>query len=195
MTSLPERQFQCASLRRRIHSFCTASEVRVTCSFEAAQLADMSSSCVPCSRQWQRHVAHLRLESSCMFASMLATSAMRCTRSVNDEAANPHRVLTLEWRADIDFHRRGREGPSAPLSCARQRPPTTWYRRRARHWHKVLADIHVAFMMNWNVVPWIPLASLPTRLTWQSTLGPGDAPCAHGDEVAVGEFIGFSSTE
>ena len=56
---------------------------------------------------------------------------------------------------------------------------------------KVLADIHVAFMMNWNVVPWIPLASLPTRLTWQSTLGPGDAPCAHGDEVAVGEFIGF----
>ena len=119
-------------------------------------------------------------------AATLTCSANRARKPpIHTECLRSSGAPTLIFTAE---GAKGRQLLCHALAIARQQRGTA-----GRHGIsiKVLADIHVAFMMNWNVVPWIPLASLPTRLTWQSTLGPGDAPCAHGGEVAVGELIGF----
>ena len=89
----------------------------------------------------------------------------------NNGAADPHRVLQLGGLHDLNLPGRwceGREFLAHALAdacghrgAAREHNVAEW----------VISESTSPFMMDWKVVSWMPLASLPMQLGWKSTTG------------------------
>merc|ERR1719274_352447 len=88
-----------------------------------------------------------------------------------DGSANPDGVLALRRGDDLDLHSRRGEGGhllGETLADAREHGGTTGEHDVGV---EVLADVDVAFMIVWNMVSWMPDASLPMKDGWKRTSG------------------------